>query len=57
VPCRDGSPIGAAVLQHPQSFSPQNEKNKKLGMELVKYRGFKKKLFKKVMETLRVLRS
>jgi len=36
------------VLQHPQSFSSKKIKikNKKLGMELVKYSGFKKKIFK-----------
>jgi len=45
------------MLQHPQSFPPKiKNKNKKIGMELVKFSGFKKNLFKKVMETLRRLR-
>jgi len=38
---RGGSPIGAAVLQHPQSFPPKKIKIKKLGMKLVKYSGIK----------------
>jgi len=42
---RVGSPIGAAVLQHPNHFLPKKKKNeiKKLGIELVKYSGFKEK--------------